>query len=101
MPTWRGGGIEMQDIDLQNDRFTISSTFSAGVYREKKEKRTRIGTNSKAYCQRDQRIFHEEGAGQSSGSLVFPNPRTGNAYRVASLSRLWKRIRKKANLRIA
>jgi site-specific recombinase XerD len=30
--------------------------------------------------------------------MGIPNPRTGDAYRVSSLSKVWKRIREKANL---
>ena len=90
--------LKCKDVDISNDRFTISSSFSAGVYREKKRKGRNSKPTIKPIVEEMRGYITERVKNNLPEAWLFPNPRTGNAYRVASLSRLWKGIRKKANL---
>jgi integrase len=90
--------LKCKDVDLSNDRFTISSTFSAGVYREKKRKGRNSKPTIKPIVEEVRDYITKMVKGNLPEAWLFPNPRTGNAYRVASLSRLWKKVREKAKL---
>lgn len=90
--------MKCKDVDLANDCFTISSSFSAHIYREKKRK----GRGSKPTVKPihdDIRSYIEDRVDNNHPEAwLFPNPATGEAYGPRSLSKLWQRIRTKAGI---
>ena len=89
--------LKVKNVDLEAQSLTISATFSAGVYREKRK-----GRRSKPVTIPIHPEMLEYVANKVANSLpeafLFINPRTGKHYSPWSLVRIWRDVRRKANI---
>jgi len=85
--------LKCKDMDLSNDCFTISSSFSGNIYREKKRKGRKSKPTIKPIVDEIRDHMIERVQGNLPEAWVFPNPRTGNAYGQNTLHRKWQRIK--------
>lgn len=90
--------MKCRDVDLANDCFTISSSFSCHVYREKKRKGRGSKPTVKPIHDDIREYIVERVTNNLPDAWLFPNPATGKAYGPRSLSKLWQRVRKKAGI---
>ncbi len=90
--------IKCKDVDLANDCFTISSSFSGNVYREKKRKGRGSKPSVKPIHDEIREYMTERVNSNLPEAWLFPYPRTGDAYPQSALESLWRRLRKKAGI---
>lgn len=90
--------MKCKDVDLANDCFTISSSFSGKVYREKKRKGRGSKPTTKPIHDEIREYIEDRVRNNHPEAWLFIHPLTGNAYGQASLYRLWSRIREKADI---
>jgi len=89
--------LKCKDIDLKGKSITICSTFSNGIYREKRKGRralpVTIPIHPEMYdfiCERVKNNLPE--------AFIFVNPKTGSYYRETYLKRIWQTVRTKAGI---
>ncbi len=90
--------LTCKDVDLRNDCFTISSSFSGNVYREKKRKGRHSQPTVKPIVDEIRDYIADRVKNNLPPAWLFPNPHTGRAYGQNKLARIWQKIREKAKL---
>lgn len=90
--------MKCKDVDLANDCFTISSSFSGKVYREKKRKGRGSKPTVKPIHDDIREYIEDRVKSNLPEAWLFQHPVTGDAYGQASLYKLWFRIREKAKI---
>lgn len=89
--------LRCKDINIKDEFITVRSTFSNGIYREKRK-----GRRSRAVTIPLHRESMEYIAERVKNNLpeayIFINSITGSYYRETFLKNLWQRIRKEAGL---
>ncbi len=90
--------MKCKDVDLANDCFTISSSFSGNVYREKKRKGRGAKPTVKPIHDEIREYLEERVNNNHPEAWLFPNPRTGDAYPQSVLEKMWRSVRTKAGI---
>jgi len=90
--------LRCKDVDLANDCFTISSTFSGKVYRERKRKGRGSKPTVKPIHDDIREYIEDRVTNNHPEAWLFPHPFTGDAYGQNTLDKLWAKIRKKAGI---
>lgn len=90
--------MKCKDVDLANDCFTISSSFSLNVYREKKRKGRGSKPTVKPLHDDIRDYITDRVKNNHPEAWLFPNPRTGDAYPQSTLEAMWRGIRKKLGM---
>ena len=89
--------LKNKNIDLKNNTITISATFSANVYREKRKgKRSRpvtIPVHPELYGYISKRVLNN-----LPEAFVFINPTTGKYYHKNTLQKIWNNVRETAGI---
>ena len=89
--------LRVRNVDLRTRTITVTATFSARIYREKrkgkKSKPFTIPIHPESYDYISERVKNN-----LPEAFLFINPRTNNHYSLDTLDRIWSKVRDDAGL---